>query len=193
MTGAGVALVRDGLVRDGMVRDGLVQERWLPDHRGVLAQLPALANAVLAGRVPDAIAVTTGPGSFTGIRAALALGHGLALAFGCSVRGVTVGQAMQGAAIPGRQLWIATDTRRGRVYLERFGPDRPGLSVMLDALPIPDVPIAVAGDAAEAVYAALQGRDMVLLPQRRPLPAGIALATDPALPLYSDPPAVRAP
>ena len=183
MTGAGVALVRDGLA----------EERWLPDHRGVLAQLPELANAVLARRVPDAIAVTTGPGSFTGIRAALALGHGLALAFGCPVRGITVGQAMQGAAMPGRQLWIATDTRRGRIYLERFGPDRPGLSVMLDALPALDGPMAVAGDAADAVYAALQGQDVLLLPQRRPLPDGIALATGLALPLYSDPPAVRTP
>ena len=170
---------------------GGVLEQYMPDHRGTLAQLPALAARVLGGLLPDAIAVTTGPGSFTGIRAALALGHGLALAFARPVWGITVGAAMRSAAVPGRALWIATDTRRGRIYLERFGPDMPGLSVMLMALPAPDGPIAVAGDAAEAVCAQLAAHDVLLLPQRRPLPAGIAHASGPALPLYSDPPAAR--
>ena len=169
-----------------------VVEAWLPDHRGTLARLPTLAAQVLGGVVPDAIAVTTGPGSFTGIRAALALGHGLALAFGRPVWGITVGQAMQ-VAMPGRALWVATDTRRGRVYLEQFGPDRPGVSVMLDDLPVPGGPVAVAGDAAIAVAARLLARDLdvLLLPQRRPQPAGIARACGVALPLYSDPPAAR--
>ena len=171
-------------------------EDWVADHRGpALARLPAMAAAVLAGCVPDAVAVTIGPGSFTGIRAALALGHGLALAWGCPVRGITVGRAMHGDAVAGRALWVATDTRRGRIYLERFGPDQPGVSLMLDALPAPDGPVAVAGDAAVAVASRLAARDhdVMLLAARRPDPRGIATAAGPAWPLYSDPPAARAP
>ena len=45
----------------------------------------------------DLVAVTVGPGSFTGIRAALALAHGLALAAGVPVIGVTVGEALADA------------------------------------------------------------------------------------------------
>ncbi len=169
-------------------------ERWLADHRGpALAQLAPMVAGVLGGRVPDAVAVTVGPGSFTGIRAALALGHGLALAWGCPVWGTTVGQAMRRDAVPGRALWVVTDTRRGRVYLERFGPDAPGVSVMLDALPVPPGPVAVVGDAAPAVAARLAARDhdVMLLPARRADPRGIAAADGPAWPLYSDPPAAR--
>ena len=178
-------------------------ERWVADHRGpALAQLTPMAAAVLIGRVPDAVAVTVGPGSFTGIRAALALGHGLALAWGCPVWGITVGQAMACEVMAGevmagelksRALWVATDTRRGRVYLEQFGPDRPGLSVMVDALPDPAGPVAIMGDAAGAVasWLAARGHNVMLLPARRPGPRGIAGATGPAWPLYSDPPAAR--
>ena len=42
----------------------------------------------------DLIAVTVGPGSFTGIRAGLALAHGIALAAGVPIVGVTVGEAL---------------------------------------------------------------------------------------------------
>ena len=178
------------------MRGDTVTECWVADHRGpALARLPALAASVLGGVVPDAVAVTVGPGSFTGIRAALALGHGLALAWGCPVRGITIGDAMRGHSVAGRSLWVVTDTRRGRVYLERFGPDLPGVSLMLDALPAPDGPVAVAGDAAVPVAARLAARDhnVMLLSVRRPSPRGIAAAAGSPWPLYSDPPAARAP
>lgn len=187
LAGCGAALV---------VRGDMVTESWVADHRGAaLARLPAMAAAVLGGIVPDAVAVTVGPGSFTGIRAALALGHGLAIAWGCPVRGATVGESMRDDAVPGRSLWVVTDTRRGRVYLERFGPDLPGISLMLDTLPVPDGPVAVAGDAAVAVAARLAARDhdVMLLSARRPDPRGITTAARSAWPLYSDPPAARTP
>ena len=154
-----------------------------------------MAAAVLAGRIPAGVAVTVGPGSFTGIRAALALGHGLALGWGCPVWGLSVGEAMQGYALPGRTLWVVTDTRRGRVYLEQFCPKAEGLSVMLDALPVPPGPLAVVGDAAVAVAALLlaRGHDVRILPARRADPRGIATARGTAWPLYSDPPAARPP
>ena len=45
----------------------------------------------------DLIAVTIGPGSFTGIRGGIALAQGIAVAAGCPVVGVTVGEAFADA------------------------------------------------------------------------------------------------
>ena len=179
----------------GVVRDGrVVAERVEASGQG--SALPVMARQVLlsAGKV-DMVAVTVGPGSFTGLRAALALAHGIGLAAGVPVVGVTVGEALARWASPGRSFWAATDSKRGRVFLEWNGAVR---SLALDALPEPAGKVAVAGDAAIAVASRLaaRGSNVQLLDARRPDPLGIALAAQrgggrPAQPLYVDPPAVR--
>ncbi|MBC7801904.1 MAG: tRNA (adenosine(37)-N6)-threonylcarbamoyltransferase complex dimerization subunit type 1 TsaB, partial [Gemmatimonadaceae bacterium] len=158
---------------------GVMAERYAPGARGQVAGLATMAQAVLseAGIAPadlDLIAVTIGPGSFTGIRAALSLAHGIALASGSPVVGVTVGEALWQPG-DGRAHWVAVDSRRGRVFLERDGAVA---SVSLDALPSPDGPVSVAGDAAAAVVSRLEalGCDVVLLDAHTPTPAGIAAA-----------------
>ncbi len=179
----------------GLVEDGAVLASRT-DPAGAAA-LPPLAQQVLdeAGRRLDLVAVTVGPGSFTGLRAALALAHGIALAAGIPALGVTVAAALAHGAPPGREFWVATDSKRGRVFLERDGTVA---SLALDALPQPGGPVAVAGDAAVAVASRLaaRGADVQLLDLRRPEPLGIALAairgnTRAALPLYVDPPEAR--
>ena len=102
--------------------------------RGHAAALPPMAAAVLAeaglrASDLDAVAAVVGPGGFTGLRAALALAHGIALGAGLPVIGVTTGEALFAAIPPdgraGRAVWAAVDARRGRVVLERF-PARNG-------------------------------------------------------------------
>ncbi len=185
---------------------GVLAERRADGARGQVATLPAMAQAALAqaGAVPAQlamVAVTIGPGSFTGIRAALSLAHGVALAAGVPVVGVTVGEALR---VPGagRAQWVAVDSRRGRVFLDRGGAVA---TVALDALPDPSGPVSVAGDAAVAVASQLAARgfDVLLLPARVPTPAGVAAAARrrmaagpdarPAQPLYVDPPEARPP
>lgn len=159
----------------------------------------ALAQAELRPAQLAMIAVTVGPGSFTGIRAALSLAHGIALAAGLPVVGVTVGEAL---TIPdiGRAQWVVVDNRRGRVFLDRDGVVG---TVALDSLPETVGPVSVAGDAAVAVASRLAARgvDVLLLPDRFPTPAGIAIAAQRrmasglagrlAQPLYMDPPEAR--
>lgn len=181
--------------------DGVLAERRAMGARGQVAALPAMAQAVLseAGIVPARlamVAVTVGPGSFTGIRAALSLAHGIAIAAKVPLVGVTVGEAL---AVPdqGRSQWVAVDTRRGRVFLDCGA----GIAtVALDALPDPPGPVSLAGDAAIAVASRLaaRGADVLLLPARMPTPAGVAAAgcrrvsaepdARPVQPLYVDPP-----
>ena len=66
----------------------------------------------------DRIAVTVGPGSFTGLRVGLAFAKGLGLALGKPVVGIGALEAL-GAEEPGRTLALA-DARRGQVYWQAF-------------------------------------------------------------------------
>jgi tRNA threonylcarbamoyladenosine biosynthesis protein TsaB len=199
--------------------DELRAQRMLDGERGHAATLPPMVQEVLreAGVRPadlDAVAAVVGPGSFTGIRAALALAQGIALGAGVPVLGVTAGEALA-AALPadqraGRGIWSAVDNRRGRVVLERFAagaasPEGPPEVFDIAALPLPSGPVVVVGDAAPAVAEALAGRGADALPGRSHLPEAAAAARIGALrlaglvpplaarPLYVEPPAVRMP
>ena len=190
---------------DGVVLAELCEE----GGRSYATALPALAREVLRAAgprcVPDGVAVTVGPGSFTGLRAALALAHGIALAAGRPVLGVTLAEAL-GEAVPeraGRVLWVAIDSRRGRVFLHRGEGDF--TAVGLEDLPDPAGPVALAGDGAAVVAAALaaRGADVLLTDARLPLARHVAavgarrlageLAPLAAQPLYVDPPEARPP
>jgi tRNA threonylcarbamoyladenosine biosynthesis protein TsaB len=192
-----------------VVDEQTVAARQKDATRGHAALLPMMASAVLdeaklRASELDFVAVTVGPGSFTGIRAGLALAHGLALAAGVPVVGVTVGEALADALphLGHRRLWCAIDSRRGRVFLERDGEV---IAVDLDALPPAAGGVAVAGDAAPAVAARLAARDVdvMLTDARLPLARHVAVVAAhrlagrlrplPAQPLYVDPPEARLP
>ncbi len=123
------------------------------DSRAAASALPGLVAGLTRqhGRF-DAVGVTVGPGSFTGLRAALAFAHGLSLGAALPLVGVTVAEALlAGEADPA--TWVALDARReGRVYL---GQGAAAMAVhTLDALPRPQGPVRVVGDAAPLVVAA---------------------------------------
>jgi len=189
--------------------DQVLARRQRLVQRGQATMLPIMVEAVfdeaaLSPAELDMIAATIGPGSFTGIRAALALAHGIGLAAGVPVIAVTVGEALA-EALPRfrrRQLWSAIDNFRGEVFLERAGRV---VDIALDHLPIPDGPVAIAGDAAIEVAARLAARnaDVMLTDAKLPQPSHIAMAARrrhsgrlpprPPQPLYVEPLAVRPP
>ena len=152
----------------------------------------------------DLIAVTVGPGSFTGIRAGLALAHGIGRAANVPVVGVTVGEALTDSLphLGARELWSVIDSRRDRIFLERQGTT---IAVALADLPQPSNSVAVAGDAAPTVAAWLAARDVdvMLTDARLPMARHIAVVAEnrsagrilplAAQPLYVDPPEARLP
>lgn len=194
----------------GIVIDGeLVASRQRDVARGQAALLPAMAAEVLAeagvgASALDFVAVTVGPGSFTGVRAGLALAHGIALPAALPVVGVTVGEALADAMphLGGRTFWSAIDSRRGRVFIEHDGIVA---AHTLDALPLPAGRIAVGGDAAIAVAAwlAARGADVMITDARLPLVRHVAMAglarqtgalpARAAQPLYVDAPEAKLP
>jgi tRNA threonylcarbamoyladenosine biosynthesis protein TsaB len=200
LTRCSAALTQDGRLR-GMHVDALRQ--------GQPASLPRVVQAALDGasarvRDVDMIAVTVGPGSFTGIRSAMAFAHGLAIALSIPLVGVTVGEVLSVPLrrVTGRAIWCAIDSRRGRIFLEHDGTVE---AVLSESLPRPSGPIAVAGDAAITVASRLaaQGHDVMLTDARVPQPLDVALAGQallqaggrlrPVRPLYVDEPAASLP
>jgi tRNA threonylcarbamoyladenosine biosynthesis protein TsaB len=154
------ALTADGKT---MAARSVVAERG---HAQLLIPLLSelLDEAGLAFGDIDRFAVTTGPGSFTGIRVALAAAHGLALGTGKPIVGVTVFEALAAATrtIPTRLL-AAIDSRRAELFVQLFDPAGKPLAgpAMLPPEAIPEWAgpgeLTLTGDAAELVAPHLAG------------------------------------
>ncbi|ODS01044.1 hypothetical protein AUC68_11680 [Methyloceanibacter methanicus] len=87
-----------------------------------------LAEASLQPRDLDRIAATQGPGSFTGVRIAIAAARGLALTCGAALYGtdsltVMARRALREGLAPDRPFAVAVDARRGMIYLGLYGTD----------------------------------------------------------------------
>lgn len=86
----------------------------------------ALAKAGVALSAVDRIAVTVGPGSFTGIRVGVAAARGFALSLAVPAVGVTTLQVLAAAAqdkTPQTPVLAAMDAKRGEIYLQSFDMD----------------------------------------------------------------------
>jgi tRNA threonylcarbamoyladenosine biosynthesis protein TsaB len=113
-----------------------VAERSGTGHVGVLPALAskALERASVSLADVEGLAVSLGPGSFTGLRVGLSFAKGVALASGARMFGVSTLEALAYVA-PVRFDFVAVvcDARRGETYaaafrrsdgsLERVGPD----------------------------------------------------------------------
>ncbi len=87
--GLGVAVVQDGIALASRREEGREQAaRLLP------AIAEVMAEAGVEKRALSLIAVTTGPGSFTGVRVGLAAARGLAMALGIPLAGITTTDAL---------------------------------------------------------------------------------------------------
>jgi len=153
----------------------------LPMKRGhAEALMPLIARVMKAGHLPftalDRIAVTTGPGSFTGLRVGLSAARGLALAAKKPAVGVTTLSAYA-APIVGEDgphpVISAIDARHDHVYFQI-------VSGAGDELAAPQVaPIATALAAARFDAPHLVGNAATLLAERWPTDAAPPVAVDP--------------
>lgn len=109
LSGQGVAVVRDGVGLAVAREEGRDQAARLMPAVGEV-----LERAGVARREIDLIAVTTGPGSFTGVRVGLAAARGLAVGLGVPLAGVpTTSVLLAQAPSAGRLAVAAVDTHLG--------------------------------------------------------------------------------
>lgn len=120
-----LSAAQSAVVRDGQV----LAARTLPMERGhqeALAPLVAetMREAGVAFSELDRLAVTVGPGSFTGVRVGVAFAKGLSVALSRPCLGVGTLEAL--AAGEGAGFVVAAiDGRRGRLYLQAFADGAP--------------------------------------------------------------------
>lgn len=159
----------------------LLAARWEEMPRGQSERLFPMIDEVLdeaAATYLDlgAIAVTVGPGGFTGVRIGLAAARALALALDRPVVGVTtleaVAAAAGGAATP---CLVALESKRDDLYVQAFAPPLVPLGAPAAVAPAALAAhlaaalgeagtIRLAGDAQERAAAALVGSGLTAEP-----------------------------
>lgn len=159
--------------------DGAVlASRFEPMVRGHAERLIPMIGEIAeeAGRPVKGVglvAVTVGPGAFTGMRVGLAAARGFALSGGVPCMGLTTLEVIAAGAgdAPGGVL-VAIDSKRADVYAQSFGADGLALGEPAALTPealadaarahgVREAPLTLAGDAA------LQARDILEAAGRR--------------------------
>jgi tRNA threonylcarbamoyl adenosine modification protein YeaZ len=146
------------------------------------ALMPLIARVMQQADMPftalDRIAVTTGPGSFTGLRVGIAAARGIALSIGKPAFGLTTLAAFAAPHIAQDDktaVAVAIDARHQHVYLQVFGsggrtlvaPRIAGLAEAVRASAIG--PVRLVGTAANLLAAAWPSREAppVLVDEQR--------------------------
>lgn len=121
----------------------------------------AIDEALLAAGVDraalDALACDVGPGSFTGVRVAVAAAKGIALARSIPVAGVVSLEAMAAAlraepSVRAEAVLAVIDARKGELFVGAYGP--PGEPIF--------APVHVPRESLPEVIASLGGRPLTL-------------------------------
>ncbi|MEP3247994.1 MAG: tRNA (adenosine(37)-N6)-threonylcarbamoyltransferase complex dimerization subunit type 1 TsaB [Sneathiella sp.] len=152
----------------------------------------------------DAIAVSVGPGTFTGLRIGLAAARGIALAAGLPCIGITTLEALAASVPPdqaeGKSIMVAIDARRQEIYGQSFvaAPNLEPLQcakaipVQEAASMLPDTPFVLLGSGAALLKDAgiLEKSDAQILDLKPDPDAKIIgkLALDRKLPAKNTPP-----
>jgi tRNA threonylcarbamoyladenosine biosynthesis protein TsaB len=166
--------------------------------RGHAERLVPMLDELLEGRRPDGIIVGVGPGSFTGIRVAIAAAHGLAIGWGCEVAGMS-SLGLIAAGRGGDPVGVAIAGGHGELFAQQFDAQLNPTTDLHNAAPdaagaLIDAAVVLGSGAAALVAARGSGEardvwpaaaDALRLPE--------ALRSLPPKPIYARAPDARVP
>jgi tRNA threonylcarbamoyl adenosine modification protein YeaZ len=164
-------------------RGTVLASETIPMTRGhAEALMPLIArvmdSAKLTFKKIDRIAVTVGPGSFTGLRVGISAARGIALASGKPAVGLSTLAAFAAphlAANNGAAIIAAIDASHDNVYFQLFGKGHadamPQIATIAEAVQVaPHDKVRVVGSAAEMLAAAWPADKAPLLVEARSAP-----------------------
>lgn len=166
--------------------------------RGHAEHLAPMIAELLADRMPSAILVGVGPGSFTGLRIGIACAHGLGIGWDVPVHGLDSLALIAAGAEGDGPVAVAVSGGHGELFVAQY--DRPRLRPIgavanltaEAAARVVDAPLVVGSGAAALVAARGTGEAIDLLPQAsRALALPAALRTLPPSPVYARAPDAR--
>jgi tRNA threonylcarbamoyladenosine biosynthesis protein TsaB len=107
--------------------DGVLVRSWPAGRTQTTSVLPVIDDLLhevgLAPSNLSAVAVATGPGTFTGLRVGMSIAKGIVLALGVPIVGIPT-LCITAAGVPDADDLIAIlPAGRGRVVWQRFGPE----------------------------------------------------------------------
>jgi tRNA threonylcarbamoyladenosine biosynthesis protein TsaB len=177
-TVAGGAALVDG---DRLVGESTLNIRVTHSERVMVVVDRLLADAGWRSSDLEGLAVSIGPGSFTGLRIGISTAQGLALALGLAVAPVPTLDALA-AALPWAALPVCPvlEARKGEVYASLYRWDGAAMQREWDYLALAPAdlaarltePVIVLGDGATAVSSPL----VRLVPPARRLPSPACVA-----------------
>jgi tRNA threonylcarbamoyladenosine biosynthesis protein TsaB len=153
----GFAVVEDGrLVAEAMSDiTGHHLEKGTAMMEGVLERAGVARGGLSHGGL-GAVAVSLGPGSFTGLRVGLALAKGLCFGRAIPLVGVPTLDCIAEAFLPRQGLIVPVkDARRGEIYFSIYRADRTEMQRLCDYVALP--PDGVAREVAAALEQAVAG------------------------------------
>ena len=183
---AAAALYEDGkIISEGFINNGLTHSQTLMPLIDSVIKSAGFSCADI-----DLFAVTTGPGSFTGVRIGVATVKGLAFATGKPCVSVSSLEAIaRTAACFDGIISAAMDARRNQVYNAVFSAKNGNFERLCEdrAIAVPELiaelyekysneNVYITGDGAELVLRADEGKKICAVPHNLRYPRGFAVA-----------------
>ena len=158
--------------------------------RGHAERLVPMIAELLDGRKPGQILVGVGPGSFTGIRVAIAAAHGLAIGWGAELHGMSSLALLAAGVGTDEEIAAALSGGHGELFVQQFSAASPTSELRnlapAEAARFATAKVVIGSGAGELVEARGWGEAHDLLPSASSAPRlPEPLRTLPAKPVYA--------